>query len=52
MKSKKVQKKISQIFAIFRYTLSSTKNMSAFFLETGISENVSDLKGRRCILTL
>lgn len=28
------------------------KNISAIFLDTSISENAGDLKGRGCILTL
>ena len=45
-------KHISEFLLLLPYRLSSRKKMSAFFLETSNSENMDDLKGRGCTLTL
>ena len=49
-KSEKLQGKI-EYKSILTLQTFLYKSMSAFFLETSISENMSDLKGRGCVLT-
>ena len=54
LKSEKVQEKIGAklIFAILTLQTILYRNVTAFFLETSIPENMGDSKGRECFLTL
>ena len=52
--NEKVEEKflIIRFFAILTLQILLCKSVSAFFLETSISENMGDFKGRRRILML